>query len=82
MRPDKRHSYGMFLGKKFVRKHEDKHTRAPQIKPSESEAKFKSEKMASVFGRRKPKMKKKLKKTIDSSVLFFSVNKASVFLCL
>ena len=61
MRPDKRHSYGMFLGEKFVRKHEDKHTRAPQIKPSESEAKPKSEKMASVFGRKKAKMKRKLK---------------------
>ena len=59
MRPDKRHSYGMFWGEKFGRKHEDKHTRAPQIKPSESEAKPKSENMASVFGRRKPKMKKK-----------------------
>ena len=43
MRHDKRQSYGMFLGEKFVRKHEDKHTRAPQIKPSESEAKPKSE---------------------------------------
>ena len=48
-----------FFGEKFGRKHEDKHTRAPQIKPSESEAKPKSENMASVFGRRKPKMKKK-----------------------
>ena len=51
-----------FFGEKFGRKHEDKHTRAPQIKPSESEAKPKSEKMASVFGRKKPKMKKKLEK--------------------
>ena len=45
MRPDKRHSYGMLWGGKVCeeRKHEDKHTRAPQIKPSESEAKPKSE---------------------------------------
>ena len=50
-----------FLGEKFGRKHEDKHTRAPQIKSSESEAKPKSEKMASVFGRKKAKMKRKLK---------------------
>ena len=43
MRPDKRHTNGMLWGKKFGRKHEDKHTRAPQIKSSESEAKPKSE---------------------------------------
>ena len=62
MRPDKRHTNEMLWGEKFGRKHEDKHTRAPQIKPSESEAKPKSEKMASVFGRKKPKIKKKLEK--------------------
>ena len=82
MRHDKRQSYGMFLGEKFVRKHEDKHTRAPQIKPSESEAKPKSEKMASVFGRQIPNTEEKILKMNGCKRIVFFVNIACVFLCL
>ena len=62
MRPDKRHTNGMFWGEKFGRKHEDKHLRLLQIKPSESDAKPKSEDMASVFGRRIPNTEEKILK--------------------
>ena len=82
MRPDKRHTNRMLWGKKFGRKHEDKHLRLLQIKPSESEAKPKSEKMASVFGRQIPNTEEKILKMNGCKRIVFFVNMASVFLYL